>query len=383
MTKFEIIWDWALTVECRSNPIIQAALNIDGEAINEDDDSSVESNFEDACMKKVKMNEMELSAMKKELKMVQDEVLLRVSGDKVHDHVDNSKVSKGYGQKSVKKAKVKREYTSFKVVTVNLDGYRYESTEFVPTPVTSEPIKAATSEPIPTTRNEPIQVYCNSLGVDAMKLYMTLSRVDCPYRVVCNINGQILMTHDCMSFRPMGHICNMAVLFATNIMMHNERKLHQRLHRIIMNPMYTLFAPIVHDDHWWCYCVNCKTMKFFVFDSLERSRNNRTRTNNYIARNMELFFSMLLNCDSDNKSCFEVQSVDTPIQPNGHDCGVLVLKFIKMWDGVSKFDGKVMPNYSTEELQLMRQKFVCDWVLHEANVNRDDVIQHYDLLIKK
>jgi len=106
----------------------------------------------------------------------------KVSGDKVHDHVDNSKVSKGYGQKSVKKAKVKREYTSFKVVTVNLDGYRYESTEFVPTPVTSEPIKAATSEPIPTTRNEPIQVYCNSLGVDAMKLYMTLSRVDCPYR---------------------------------------------------------------------------------------------------------------------------------------------------------------------------------------------------------
>jgi len=35
-----------------------------------------------------------------------------------------------------------------------------------------------------------------------------------------------------------------------------------------------------------------------------------------------------------------------------HDCGVLVLKFIKMWDGVSKFDGKVMPNYSTVSLLI-------------------------------
>jgi len=31
----------------------------------------------------------------------------------------------------------------------------------------------------------------------------------------------------------------------------------------------------------------------------------------------------------------------------------------------------------------MRQKFVCDWVLHEDNDNMDDVIQHYDMLIKK
>ncbi|QCE05884.1 hypothetical protein DEO72_LG9g892 [Vigna unguiculata] len=60
-----IIWDWTLTVECRSNPIVRVALNIDGETINEDDDDSGESNFEDICMKKVKMNEMEIIAMKK------------------------------------------------------------------------------------------------------------------------------------------------------------------------------------------------------------------------------------------------------------------------------------------------------------------------------
>jgi len=77
-----------------------------------------------------------------------------------------SKVSEACREKCVKKAQVKQKYTSFKVVTVNFDGYRYGTIDFVPTVTTSESI----------------QVHCNSLGVDAMKLYMTLSCVDCPYR---------------------------------------------------------------------------------------------------------------------------------------------------------------------------------------------------------
>jgi len=32
---------------------------------------------------------------------------------------------------------------------------------------------------------------------------------------------------------------------------------------------------------------------------------------------MELFLCMLLNCESDKKPSFEVQCVDTPIQPSG------------------------------------------------------------------
>ncbi|QCE05883.1 hypothetical protein DEO72_LG9g891 [Vigna unguiculata] len=132
-----------------------------------------------------------------------------------------SKVSEACGEKGVKKAQVKQEYTPFKVVTVNFDGYCYKTTEFV--------LIAATSEPI--------QAHYNSLGVDAMKLYMMF--------VVCNIKGQILTTPNCMDFRPTGHVCNMVVLFATNIMMYNERKLHQRLQRISMNPICLLQLSIM------------------------------------------------------------------------------------------------------------------------------------------
>jgi len=175
-------------------------------------------------MKKVKMNEMELIAMKKELRMLQDEVFSRgkwssqeetnvgddkgdifeesgqkpscftdatkVNGDKVNEDVDISKDSEGCRQKGVKKAKVKRQYTPFKVQSVNFDGSRYGSSEFLPTTVTSSPIPVVRSSPILAGRSEPIplaiilpiQVDCPLLGVDALKLYMTLTRVDSLYR---------------------------------------------------------------------------------------------------------------------------------------------------------------------------------------------------------
>lgn len=30
-----------------------------------------------------------------------------------------------------------------------------------------------------------------------------------------------------------------------------------------------------------------------------------------------------------------------------YDCGLLVLKYIEMWDGVAKYDGKTMPDYTS------------------------------------
>jgi len=80
----------------------------------------------------------------------------KVSGDKVHDDVDISKVSEDFRLKSVKKAKVKRQYTPFKVEIVSFDEYRYRSIEFVPTTATSSPIPATTSSPIVGGRSESI-----------------------------------------------------------------------------------------------------------------------------------------------------------------------------------------------------------------------------------
>jgi len=40
---------------------------------------------------------------------------------------------------------------------------------------------------------------------------------------------------------------------------------------------WKLFAPIIHEQHWWCYAINCRTHQFFVLDSLGRTRQGWKR----------------------------------------------------------------------------------------------------------
>ncbi|WVZ04244.1 hypothetical protein V8G54_025050 [Vigna mungo] len=58
-----------------------------------------------------------------------------------------------------------------------------------------------------------------------------------------------------------------------------------------------------------------------------------------------------------------------------YDCGVIVMKFMELWDGFDKYKGKTMPDYTSEELQQFREKFVCDWIMDIDNVRRDEVLQ--------
>ncbi|KOM38003.1 hypothetical protein LR48_Vigan03g138500 [Vigna angularis] len=30
-----------------------------------------------------------------------------------------------------------------------------------------------------------------------------------------------------------------------------------------------------HDDHWWCYCVNCQSRELFILDALGHKRRSR------------------------------------------------------------------------------------------------------------
>ena len=45
-----------------------------------------------------------------------------------------------------------------------------------------------------------------------------------------------------------------------------------------------LFAPIVNDDHWWCYVVNCKEKKLYVLDSIGHSNKSRRKIDNAVVR---------------------------------------------------------------------------------------------------
>ncbi|QCD86778.1 Ulp1 protease family [Vigna unguiculata] len=129
-----------------------------------------------------------------------------------------------------------------------------------------------------------------------------------------------------------------------------------------------LFAPIVHDDHWWCYVVNCQEKKLYVLDSIGHSNKIRKRIDNVVAHNLGLLFGMLMKCSEDDFPKFEVHCEITPIQPNLYDYGIIVLQMMDLWDGQKKFDGNTMPNYTNVNCNV-------------DNIYRQEILQYYDALL--
>ncbi|XP_052723614.1 ubiquitin-like-specific protease ESD4 isoform X2 [Vigna angularis] len=141
-----------------------------------------------------------------------------------------------------------------------------------------------------------------------------------------------------------------------------------------------LFVPTVSDDHWWCYCVNCQSREFFILDSLGHKRRTRYGIDKAMVGCLQELFNMIDNEANCEERQLKVIKEDLPIQPNTYDCGLLVMKYMELWDNQPKFDGKKMPDYTTEQLQLIRQQTVCDWVLHEGNMHRSTVMKNCGML---
>lgn len=79
-----------------------------------------------------------------------------------------------------------------------------------------------------------------------------------------------------------------------------------------------------------------------------------------------------------NSPPIKVVKQKLPIQPNSYDCGVLVLKYIELWNGMVDYDGKTMPEYNSDELQAFRQKMVCNWVLDARNAERENLLREFN-----
>ncbi|KOM42972.1 hypothetical protein LR48_Vigan05g057600 [Vigna angularis] len=59
---------------------------------------------------------------------------------------------------------------------------------------------------------------------------------------------------------------------------------------------------------------------------------------------------------------------------------VIVLRFMELWDVAEEYESNTMPTYRNEELQQVREKYVCDWILDVENVRRDEVLQDLGLM---
>ncbi|QCE03582.1 Ulp1 protease family [Vigna unguiculata] len=166
----------------------------------------------------------------------------------------------------------------------------------------------------------------NTLFIDKAKLYKDVTAVGCA------------RSDECQCFRPRGWIDNMSIMFAAYEFMYKQKRLTGKISRVIFNPFYT---------------------------------------------NVEHLFWLLLNDKKQLKPTYEVHIEDVPEQPNLHDCGIMVLKYLEIWDGIKRFDGKSMPAYTDEDLQQFRQQYICDWILPPENKHREVVLEIFKPYLKK
>ncbi|QCE03605.1 sentrin-specific protease 1 [Vigna unguiculata] len=255
------------------------------------------------------------------------------------------------------------------------------------------------------------------------KLYKDVTVVGCSRTIYVDLNGEILRSDECQCFRPRGWIDNMSIMFAAYEFMYKQKMLTGKISRVIFNPFYTnavildcnkrkvnrrvwclndyrhyltrdlvsvqdiltadfLFAPVIYAEHWWCYAFNCKTKEFFVLDSLAHKCRRRKQIDSHVVENVEHLFWLFLNDKKELKPTYEVHIEDVPEQPNLHDCGIMVSKYLEIWDGVKRFDWKSMPAYTDEDLQQFRQQYICDWILHPENKHREDVLEIFKPYLK-
>ncbi|MED6162908.1 hypothetical protein PIB30_074937, partial [Stylosanthes scabra] len=71
----------------------------------------------------------------------------------------------------------------------------------------------------------------------------------------------------------------------------------------------TLFAPVLHAHHWWLYVLDVDNKDFYVVDSVFGTNTNQPRNKLHQ---------------------FAIRFVNVPKQPNPTDCGVYVMKWIKL-----------------------------------------------------
>ncbi|KAG2377124.1 uncharacterized protein HKW66_Vig0176980 [Vigna angularis] len=231
-----------------------------------------------------------------------------------------------------------------------------------------------------------------STSVDVNQLYTAVSiREMNVHRVVSEIIGQSLSTTSIYTLAPMKYVDNMHHILT------DYRKRPQNRHVFTLHNYNTylrsdhfgleelptadfLFLPFVHDDHWWCYSVKLRSMEIFVIDSLGKGIRDRKRIDTAVAENMARFFCILMNIPEGSIAPLTVKQANIPSQPNLHDCGVIMLKAMEIWDGDEKYNGKSMPEYTTEELLGIRKKYVCDWILDNENTSRMEALHLYGIV---
>ncbi|XP_061364466.1 putative ubiquitin-like-specific protease 1B isoform X1 [Gastrolobium bilobum] len=252
------------------------------------------------------------------------------------------------------------------------------------------------------------------------KLYYFCTRRPKAYEelsVLVSMFGLYLNRKDSSTLRPKGWISNTVILVAGKIMMEEEKATDGVVTRHMFSPHFMnkvicdsnlsnedsykpwciedvslfvlpsklgydinqcklIFAPTLFEEHWSCYAFEPENKTLYVLDSMpdKVSISKKNLDDATKLRFEELLVLKNPSLTQENAS-ITLLHVDVPMQPNNHDCGIYVLKYMETWDGSIKWEDKTMPDYSYKEIVKFRQSLICGWVQHPKNEVREEILK--------
>ncbi|MED6209417.1 hypothetical protein PIB30_054480 [Stylosanthes scabra] len=127
-----------------------------------------------------------------------------------------------------------------------------------------------------------------------------------------------------------------------------------------------LFAPVLFSDHWWLYVLDVTENELFVIDSknIVTPGNERTAVNRFANNILDQMLRWAGASSMFKKGTHSLLSkyINIPGQPNEHDCGVYVMKWMELID-------------LTPKLEEFRKDIVAKIMLSETNAWRVETIR--------
>ncbi|XP_017441571.1 uncharacterized protein LOC108346995 isoform X2 [Vigna angularis] len=141
-----------------------------------------------------------------------------------------------------------------------------------------------------------------------------------------------------------------------------------------------VFVPTILNKHWYCYVLHLEDRKIFVLDSCRDTSTERERVDEAMKEKLQELFRLLLPTRTIVDADFELIYDPLPQQRMMCDCGIYLLKYMELWDGIKSWDGMHMPDFTVDEIQQFRRGLVCQWVLHPLNEHKTTTLMSANLV---
>ncbi|MED6118117.1 hypothetical protein PIB30_000099 [Stylosanthes scabra] len=157
-----------------------------------------------------------------------------------------------------------------------------------------------------------------------------------------------------------------------------DQQLMELLDKEKLKKSSSLFAPVLYNRHWWLYVLDVDNREFYIADSVfgaDTSDTERTKLHRFACNilNQLRVWAGAQSIIKKRTIALDPRAVDVPKQPNPTDCGVYVMKWMKVLDAAALSGAFVfktrcqIEEWDQDQLNEFKKEIVSKVLMSEHN----------------